>query len=262
MDFYATSKRSPSNVYAPFTIHTASDTLVGRSDIRIPPVSPCDYIEKDAACSTAGGHEADEHVAGGHEADEHVADRRISDRHVADRHRSSGMSGQNQSTEEHKTVPKHSRRPEYRETRASLARAKPVVKSGRECECSPGYRDAAPEGPAEESRIASEPMMPSDDKSCSASSVSPADVFHRQNELWKGMIKSLQGLADLGYDRTMVFSILPVLESRILDSSVEYVYQRLQKRVSKAWQQDEPADVVVFSREFIRCYEEMVELYV
>jgi hypothetical protein len=82
----------------------------------------------------------------------------------------------------------------------------------------------------------------------------------RIHELWTAMQSSLEGLAALGFDRTLLFSVLPTIQRQTIDAGVSLVYTRLQKRLSDQWRADEPSDVVFLSGTFTHSYDELMML--
>jgi hypothetical protein len=82
----------------------------------------------------------------------------------------------------------------------------------------------------------------------------------RIHELWTAMQSSLEGLAALGFDRTLLFSVLPTIQRQTIDAGVSLVYTRLQKRLSDQWRVDEPSDVVFLSGTFTHSYDELMRL--
>jgi hypothetical protein len=88
----------------------------------------------------------------------------------------------------------------------------------------------------------------------------PLDINHRIRHLWELLANSLRGLASKGYDRSMVYSVLPLVERQVLDPSLEYVQNRLKKRLSQTWRVDEPIEVVTLCQTFVKAYEEIGEL--
>lgn len=85
-------------------------------------------------------------------------------------------------------------------------------------------------------------------------------IERRIQELWQAMQTSLEGLAARGYDRTLIYSVLPTIQKQVLDTGVSLVYTRLQKRLSDQWKADEPTAVVFLCATFIRSCDELTKL--
>ena len=77
------------------------------------------------------------------------------------------------------------------------------------------------------------------------------------SSLWKLIHFSLLRLIELGYDRSLLFAILPYAEKRIFHSSFKYLAQRFAKRVSLPWQEDEPFEVVQLCQSVLNAYEKL-----
>lgn len=87
--------------------------------------------------------------------------------------------------------------------------------------------------------------------------MSPGGRERKLHSLWTAMSSSLAGIAARGFDRTLIYSVQPFVERRVLDASLGLVESRLEKRVSDAWQASEPSEVVVLCGEFLKSYKEV-----
>jgi hypothetical protein len=73
---------------------------------------------------------------------------------------------------------------------------------------------------------------------------------------WKALHSSLLRLIELGYDRSLLFALLPLVEKRIFHSSLLIAYERFVKRIFE-WQSDEPSEVVELCQQWNDSYEEL-----
>ncbi len=78
--------------------------------------------------------------------------------------------------------------------------------------------------------------------------------------LWESIQTILRRLVELGFDRTLIFSVLPYVERKIMDKSLQYCYHRFQKRVSESWRVDEPTEVVQLCHRFLHTYDELQQI--
>jgi hypothetical protein len=103
------------------------------------------------------------------------------------------------------------------------------------------------------------PLQSSPEPSPPSLSSSPAHHLSVEEiaSLWHILHVSLVRLIDLGYDRSLLFSVLPFIEKRIFHKSLKYLSQRFEKRVSQTWQNDEPVEVVQLCQRALRAYEKL-----
>jgi hypothetical protein len=99
------------------------------------------------------------------------------------------------------------------------------------------------------------------DESRSAATTAAIATAASSSSLWEIIHTSLLRLIDLGYDRSLLFSILPSVEKRIFHfSSFKYLSQRFMKRVSMSWQNDEPLEVVQLCQHVLNAYQKLLSL--
>lgn len=76
---------------------------------------------------------------------------------------------------------------------------------------------------------------------------------------WEMIHSSILRLIDLGYDRSMNFSILPYIEKRLFDRSLHYAYERYRKRITDSWSCTEPQEVVQLCHQFVHYYDKLFQ---
>ncbi len=257
----------------PFAVHTANETLMGRTDIDLSHFhhsasTSSAPTQKDAACNTVGPQSLTQNFDLKDPCHHH----------------------ENEET----WVSSPRRKPAYRDTKTSALRTlkgQALIPEGgnqRACgacagckkqkncvEHAPDTKSYAPSNDAVRYRPSGDggdidpdtedtddysTASRSDVKSQSMTAQNEETACARQAALWRGMQTALEGLAARGFDRTMVYSTLPFIKSHVLDPSLDLVHKRLLKRVSDTWQADEPSEVVLLCQAFLEAYDEVLTL--
>ena len=253
MSDFHTYSHGNGRVDRPFAVHTARDTLIGRTDLHFP-----------RSMSNQGECHDEKNAPVDPKSLKHAFD------------------------SEENWVSSPRKKYMYRDTKTSTARTKkgqsliPAGGNKRECEescrrdsecrqeeaTSAGTADAVcTYTPTEEgdtydnSSAALSRRNPHDGSSADLDvghdALSVTSLQPRVKELWGAIVTAMEGLVARGFDRTLLFSTLPYAARHVLDPSLGLVYRRLQKRVSDSWQADEPCEVVLLCQTFIKSYEEL-----
>ena len=79
-----------------------------------------------------------------------------------------------------------------------------------------------------------------------------------ESDAWNLMSRALQHLVERGYDVGISTAILPMVNSHEIypswEDEMHTVYVHLNKRLSPAWLETEPPDVIAACREFVDGY--------
>jgi hypothetical protein len=197
-----------SKATSPFHVHTAHDTLLGRTDIPLPH-SPISSHSRDIGCGT--------------DEINHFPQEKSGKNQIHSREYSRNMSRERGSPSSSRSPVKYKIGNENEKTEVNQM----TMRSDD---------DTLPEQQQWEPQL---------------QDLSPQELTRH----WETLHSTLLELIDLGYDRSLLYALLPSVEQRIFHQSLHVVYERFLKRVSESWQSDEPSKVVELCQRWNHSYE-------